>query len=282
MTLSIITVSHRSEKHLPDYVQSFLASGSGNRTEIEFVIVENSGDTRTNRLLDPLRDAGFRVTFLQAENRGFGAGCNAGAAQASGDTLIFANPDITFVDPLDPIATAARTQQWGTVLQTDGQGDGYAFDVLPEYKTVFGELRRRYRSFGPDNANWRDKLYPVGSFFVVDRALFERAGGFDERFFMYHEEAELSRRLHRIAGPPALFNSIRVRHIAFGSETNREATLRREAQGLLTYARVTGERRVLRTRVATQLLLAPISRNARLRLRLLVNEAYARHREMQP
>lgn len=279
MTLSIVTVSHRSERHLKRYVESFLASASGRQgARIEFIVVENSGQPATDALLDPLRQAGFPVTFVQAENRGFGAGCNAGAAQASGETLIFANPDLAFVDPLDAIDRQADARTWGTVMQQDGTGGGYAFDVLPEYKTVWGELRRRYRTFGPDDAGWRDRLYPVGSFFVVATALFRAAGGFDERFFMYHEEAELARRLHRLAGAPVLFEGIRVMHEAFGSETSREATLRQETRGLLTYAQVTGERGILVTRALTQLLLSPISAAARRRLALLAEEWRAAQR----
>lgn len=280
MTLSIVTVSHRSERHLPRYVESFLASGSGRQgARIEFVLVENSGQSDTNRLLDPLRAAGFDVTFIEAENRGFGAGCNAGAAHARGDMLIFANPDLAFIDPIDPIDMHTNRRAWGTVLQRHGDGSGYAFDVLPEYKTVIGELRRRYRSFAPADPLWRDRLYPVGSFFVVARDLFVAAGGFDERFFMYHEEAELARRLHPLAGAPVLFDDIHVLHEAFGSESSRDATLRRETQGLLTYARITGESGPIRTRLITQALLSPVSTGARRRLRLLIDELRANKRQ---
>lgn len=279
MTLSIVTVSHRSERHLKRYVESFLASGSGQGgAHIEFIIVENSGQPATAALLDPLRDAGFPVTFIEAENRGFGAGCNAGAARASGNTLIFANPDLAFVDPIDDLDRQADSQTWGTVMQQDGSGDAYAFDVLPEYKTVWGELRRRYRSFSPADPMWRNRLYPVGSFFVVARSLFNAAGGFDERFFMYHEEAELSRRLHRIAGPPTLFQGIRVLHEAFGSEASRDETLRQETRGLLTYARITGENGIIVTRALTQSLLSPLSAGARKRVFLLIDELRASRR----
>jgi N-acetylglucosaminyl-diphospho-decaprenol L-rhamnosyltransferase len=279
MTLSIVTVSHRSERHLKRYVESFLASGSGRGdARIEFVVVENSGQPETNGLLDPLRNAGFPVVFVQAENRGFGAGCNAGAARASGETLIFANPDLAFVDPLDAIDRQADARTWGTVMQQDGTGGSYAFDVLPEHKTVWGELRRRYRSFGPADAVWCNRLYPVGSFFVVAKGLFDAAGGFDERFFMYHEEAELSRRLHRIAGTPTLFEGIHVLHEAFGSETSRDSTLREETRGLLTYAQITGQRGILVTRALTQLLLSPISAGARRRVVLLIDELRAARR----
>jgi hypothetical protein len=61
-------------------------------------------------------------------------------------------------------------------------------------------------------------------------------------------------------------------HEAFGSETSREATLRQETRGLLTYAQVTGESGILITRALTQLLLSPISAAARRRLALLAEE----------
>ncbi|WP_375426907.1 glycosyltransferase [uncultured Sphingomonas sp.] len=280
MSLSVVTVSHRSDRQLPRYVDSFLDSRSGRGgAEIEFVVVENSGHGDADAMLDPLRRAGFPVTFLQVDNRGFGAGCNVGAARASGRTLIFANPDLAFIDALDAIDARADDRTWGTVTQEDSEGRAYAFDILPEYKTVLGELQGRYRSFTPADAVWRDRLYPVGSFFIVAKSLFRAAGGFDERFFMYHEEAELSRRLHRLAGPPTLFEEMRVFHEAFGSETSRDATLRREARGLLTYAAITGERRILRTRALTQALMSPLSSGARRRLRFLVEELRAARRE---
>lgn len=280
MTISIITVSHRSDRHLPHYVDSFLASGSGRvGANVEFVIVENSGQHTTRALLQPLRDAGFAVTYIEAENRGFGAGCNAGAAHASGQTLIFANPDIAFVDPIDPIETRFSGSIWGTVTQQSKAGDSYSFDALPEYKTVLGELRRQYRNLSVNDPVWRNRLYPVGSFFVVGADLFQRAGRFDERFFMYHEEAELSRRLHQIAGPPIVFDNIHIIHEAFGSQSSRDATLREETRGLLTYARITGQPGVLMTRALTQALLAPISSGARRRLRFLAEAWRTRQQE---
>jgi N-acetylglucosaminyl-diphospho-decaprenol L-rhamnosyltransferase len=279
--LSIVTVSHRSNRHLPAYVESFLASGSDRSPDsIEFIIVENSGAADSDRLLDPLRTAGIQVTFVESPNDGFGAGCNRGAAQARGDTLIFANPDIIFVDPLDPIAAAQDGTMWGTVAQCDAAGDSYAFDMLPEYKTVKGEIQRRYRHVLPTTPGDAKRVYPVGSFFVVASNLFHKVGGFDERFFMYHEEAELSRRLHAVAPPPTHFSDIHVKHEAFGSSVTKDAVLRHETEGLLTYARVTGRRRVILTRVLTQLLLTPVSGSARRRLRFLF-EAMARKRDFR-
>lgn len=279
--LSIVTVSHHSHRHLPAYVESFLASGSDRSLDgIEFIIVENSGAADTDRLLAPLRAAGIRVVFIKSPNDGFGAGCNRGAAQARGKTLIFANPDIVFLDPLDPIATAQDGTMWGSVAQCDSAGGSYAFDMLPEYKTVAGELRRRYRHVLPTTPGDAKRVYPVGSFFVVAADLFRQVGGFDERFFMYHEEAELSRRLHAVAPPPSYFAGIRVKHEAFGSAVTKDAVLRHETDGLLTYAHITGRRRIILTRFLTQLILLPLSQGARRRMLFLL-QALAKKHEKQ-
>jgi N-acetylglucosaminyl-diphospho-decaprenol L-rhamnosyltransferase len=265
--LSVITVCHKSELDLPRFVASFLLSGSGHVVEIEFVFVENSGNPHIETCLEPLRQAGFAVTFIMMENRGFGSGCNRGAALAQGEVLVFANPDLEFDNPIDPVEAIAT--HWGTVAQMTGEGRMQSFDILPERKSIYGELLRRYRRMTPPPAQYGHALVPIGSFFCIDRALFERVHGFDERFFLYHEEAELSRRLLHAVGPPAFLPDVRIIHHAFGSQTSSTATLGHEADGLLTYAVVTDAWRAVRTRALFLLLTAPVSAMSRLRLRQL-------------
>ncbi len=43
-----------------------------------------------------------------------------------------------------------------------------------------------------DHGDSREVDQVMGAFFLVRRALFETLGGFDERFFVYFEEADLS------------------------------------------------------------------------------------------
>src|SRR6186997_2001607 len=98
MSISVVTVTHRSRGYVPRYVESFLASQSGKDTAIEFVIVENSSDERIGELFQPLIEKGFNCRLVFTGNHGFGAGCNAGAAIASNSVLVFANPDVEFLD----------------------------------------------------------------------------------------------------------------------------------------------------------------------------------------
>ena len=41
----------------------------------------------------------------------------------------------------------------------------------------------------------RDVEHVIGAFYLVRRSVFEALGGFDERFFVYLEDLELSRRI---------------------------------------------------------------------------------------
>lgn len=268
---SIVTVTHRSSGHLKRYVDSFLAHhGCGHVDKIEFVFVENSGDGAIAHMLRPLRLAGYRAELLFMENRGFGAACNLGAKAATGNALMFINPDVTFMGSFD--AVGDLTGSWGTGSQLDENGHLFSFDILPEHKTLFKEFSKNHFRMTPPPPECLGLLFPVGAFFCVDQELFASVGGFDERFFLYHEEAELARRLHREAGPPSYFADLTILHHQFGSEASRALTSAHELEGLFTYAEVTGNRSVLRKRLYLLLAMAPFRSAARLRLQQFVQK----------
>ena len=66
---------------------------SGRPGTLEIIVVENSSPQDQSAFLDPLEDRGVTV-LRSAENLGYGRGCNAGAALASGRNLLFLNPDV--------------------------------------------------------------------------------------------------------------------------------------------------------------------------------------------
>ena len=272
MSISLITVCHKSRQKIAAYVSSFLKHhpAADERSKYQFVFVENSGDIDFQIAVQPLMDGGFDVIVLHTANDGFGRGCNVGAQHATGDILIFANPDIHFLGNLAPLQARDRQPFWGTVRQITPGGRMYSIDLLPENKGLFFEVFRHQltnRFF-----SWfLRKSYVVGSFLIVTKDLFVKSGGFDPAFFLYYEEAELARRLQAMKGPPIIETRVAVCHVGFGSHNSQDEIFWHEANGFLTYCHVTLQPELLRARLKSLKLVGMVFKSSRKRYHALNN-----------
>jgi GT2 family glycosyltransferase len=136
-------------------------------------------------------------------NLGFAAGNNAGARAARGPYLVFLNNDtIPADDWLKQLYAAhAATPDRSIVTSRivfldrpdtiDSAGDGY-LRAGGAYKHGHGAGANGYRES-------REVFGACGAAFLIPREIFERLGGFDERFFMVYEDVDLSYRA-RLAG----------------------------------------------------------------------------------
>ena len=246
--ISVVTVCHNSNALLPEYVASFLKHHDRG-DDIEFVLVENSGDLRTEKFAQLLRDAGFTARVKMSTNRGFGAGCNEGVALAEGELIVLANPDLTFLTPLPPLEQTFSGTAWGTAIQHNGDRGINALDLRPEYRNMLTEVARIYRWLHHFRPLYRF-AYPVGSFFVVSRAAFNAVSGFDERFFLYYEEAELSRRLVSRFGPPRLCKFVELLHEGGGTQPSSDFMMREEARSMVLYGKIIGQPALAHRRLA--------------------------------
>lgn len=135
-------------------------------------------------------------------NLGFAGGCNLGAKHATGDVIVFLNPDTIVApgalrqlarrleDESIAIAMARLRLLWepsllnssGTVVHISGLGwaGGYAENA----STVCAPV---------------DVVAPSGAAMAMRADEFERLGGFRPEFFLYHEDQELGWRV-RMAG----------------------------------------------------------------------------------
>lgn len=271
MSISLITVCHKSRLKIAEYVSSFLEhhKADDERSEYQFVFVENSGDMDFQSAVQPLKDSGFDVIVLNTANDGFGCGCNAGAQHANGDILIFANPDIRFLGSLAPLQEHGRLPFWGTVRQITPSGRMHSIDLLPEYKGLFFELFKMHH-FANRYFNWfLHKSFVVGSFLIISKDLYVKSGGYNPAFFLYYEETELARRLQAMKGRPTIEMRIEVFHEGFGSHDSQDELFWHEANGFLTYCQVTKQPELMPVRLRTLKFMGIVSESSRKRFHVL-------------
>jgi hypothetical protein len=166
-----------------------------------------------------------------AENRGFAEACNQGAAGSHADYLVFLNPD-TIVSPdalSGAIAAFSAPEHWRTAIiglpLVDERGEtqatcGRTLTVPRIFNQVTGLalLAPRwcpgFRMTDWDHAETRRVGYVSGACLLVRRAIFDELGGFDPRFVLYLEDADLALRAARrgwetiyLAGPSVYHES---------------------------------------------------------------------------
>ena len=142
------------------------------------------------------------------ENQGFGAGSNLGAANAKGEYLAFLNPD-TETSPgwLHPLIQALESNSMiglatPKILMND---DSRTINTCGNEIHISGITL--CRGFGREiyEFDTSEEVGAVsGAAFVIRKELFESLGGFDEDFFLYMEDTDLSVRA-RLLGYLSLY-----------------------------------------------------------------------------
>ena len=212
-------------------VRACLASlaAAGDDPAKAVVVVDNAS---VDGSADGLERPDLRLTVLRnPNNAGFGRACNQGAALGRAPAILFLNPD-TEIGPdavrlaLAALSADANVGVVGAQL-VDGTGRVQRMCARrPSALSLIGQelhLDRVMPNRVPTHfmAEWDHAASgPVdqvmGAFLMIRRSLFERLGGFDERFHVYYEDVDLCAR--------AWDAGFTVHHLA-------EATVRHDGQG---------------------------------------------------
>jgi GT2 family glycosyltransferase len=242
MRISVVIVSYRT----PDLTLR-AARSAADANAAEILIVDNASNDGTLEAL-AAADVPRTRTIQSLQNLGFGAGANLGAAGASGGALVFLNSDATLeVETLSLLATGlapggGRMVLGPRLVSRDGSIQRSA-GLLP------GPLDLAVRSLGLHEVGRQVLRLPVvrnairhtrifreyqtaeaamiptdttmvsGACFAIGREAFEELGGFDERFFMYFEDADLCRRAAAAGIPIRYVPDAVVTHIGGASSS---------------------------------------------------------------
>jgi len=208
-TVSIIIVNWNSGGQLSSCLASIAATATDAYRIERVVVVDNASNDRS---ADSLQKQDLPLCLVRnATNRGFAAACNQAANGSQADYLLFLNPDTRlFPDSLTrPLSfmELPENQQIGIAGVQLVDDDGRVSRTCARLPTpgrfltkMFG-LDRALPDVFPshfmtewDHRGNRAVEQVIGAFFLVRRSLFDRLGGFDERFFVYFEEVDLSAR----------------------------------------------------------------------------------------
>jgi len=193
-------------------------------------------------LKQQLPNVPFCVQFVENSfNKGCGAACNQGARLCGSGYLLFLNPDARlFAGSL--VAPLAYIQQpenmdvgiCGVQLIDEDQEVARSCARFPSaaafaLEAVGLSKLRGLRSLGHHMSEWRHTTtrqvdHVIGAFYLVRRPLFEALNGFDERFFVYLEDLDLSLRARRAGWRCIYYAGAQAFHAGGGTSRQVKAT----------------------------------------------------------
>jgi GT2 family glycosyltransferase len=214
-TLSVVIVTHDSREAVSRTLPPLAAQL---REEDELIVVDNaSGDGTVTAARDLVPGA---TVIETGSNLGFAAACNRGAEAATCDLLCLLNPDAVpqagWRDAIELPATDGRgwsawqalvTAKGGREINTRGGvlhftgiawagGAGTAMADLPASESLAIE----------------EPGFVSGACLVIGRELYDALGAMPERFFLYHEDVDLSLRVRLAGGTLGVEPAARVDH----------------------------------------------------------------------
>lgn len=190
-SVSVVVLAYKSEPWLEPAVQAALGSRG---VDLEVIVVDNGC---TDGAVERLEELDGVLVVRPGRNLGFAGGCNAGAARAQGEVLALVNGDaLVSPDALARLSEVALRPEVGIAsasirLASDPERLNSAGNELHflgfAWAGAFGEEASAHQREGK-------VAYASGAGMAMERKLWDRLGGFDARYFAYHEDAELSLR----------------------------------------------------------------------------------------
>lgn len=240
--LSVIIVNYNVKHFLEQCLYSVKKAITGLAAEV--IVIDNNSSDGSVAYLQPAFP--FVQFILNTENTGFGRACNQGLALASGEKILFLNPDTIVPEDCFTSCIVFFESHPGAgaigIRMLDGSGK-----FLKESKRSFPEpmtslyklaglarLFPKSRVFSNYHLGYLDENQShevdvlAGAFMMIRKEVLDKTGGFDEIFFMYGEDVDLSYRIQKAGYKNYYFAGSSIIH--FKGEST--------AKGSLNYVRM--------------------------------------------
>lgn len=204
MDISVITVTWNNQAHIAKQlksVQAHLADFS-----FEQFVVDNASTDESAKIAEK----NGATVIKNSNNNGFAAANNQAFAKATGEYILFLNPDMELKSSLKPFITKMNEEEdiaimSGKLVDEDGKQIREALPRrqprvwemivwLLKLQRIFPALHNHHRYAGIDFTKAQDVESVRGSFMLVRKSFLDKLGfAFDPRYFIWFEDLDLCR-----------------------------------------------------------------------------------------
>ena len=178
-------VSHRQGALLQDLIDDLIALRPPRLKRV--VVTLNVAES-----FEPPRDDAFEVLLRRNKvPMGFGANHNRAFALCETGVFVVSNPDIRLLTDPFPELTHALELGVGIAAPAVRARDGRLEDSARQLLTPIDVLLRR---LGASRTDFERPAWVAGMFMAFRADVFRKLGGFDEKFHMYCEDADICAR----------------------------------------------------------------------------------------
>jgi GT2 family glycosyltransferase len=236
LKLSIIIVNYNVKYFLEQCLYSVQKGIEG--LEAEVIVVDNASTDGSIKYLQP--QFPFVQFIICKANNGFARACNQGLKVAKGAFILFLNPDTIVAE--DSFHTCIHFFNANTncgaigVRMIDGSGiflkeskRAFPAPLTSFYKlaglaSVFphSKLFARYHLGHLNNDEDHEVDVLAGAFMMIRKEVLDTVGSFDEAFFMYGEDIDLSYRIQKAGYKNYYLAKTTIIHFK-GESTSRES-----------------------------------------------------------
>lgn len=243
-SLSVIITSYNSRDITEDCLQKLKHNFQKYPLGYEVIVVDNGSTDGSPEMLHQLKSNWTELHLhLGKQNLGYTCGNNLGYSLSSGKYLLFLNSDVLIKDVNfnDLLAFLDRYEQVGVLtiklMLNKKEIDPASHRGFPDLwrsfcyffklEKIFQPVPLLNSFFGGYHLIERDLNTihqidsPTGAFFLTRREIFARVKGFDEGFFMYGEDLDLSYRIKKLGYQVIYYPLFKADHLKGQSGINK-------------------------------------------------------------
>lgn len=236
MQLDVIIVNWNAGKQLLECVASIIQNG---QSLVRQIIVVDNGSTDGSE--NAVRDIPGVRLILAGENLGFAKACNLGAKYVLSDYLLFLNPDTALYEDTLSVALQFMERPENADLGICGirlvDENGTTSTSAARFPTIYVMtgtilgLAKLFPCVFPAHLMAPSELSEskpvdqvIGAFFLIRKHVFDCCQGFDEQFFVYFEEVDLSLRAKMLGYTSYYLANVSAFHRGGGCSEQVKAT----------------------------------------------------------